>query len=269
MKSLILSILIIYSLAPALHAQTAATARQRNKEVAKSFKTKSAVWINDTIYNAGKPFARMVKVGSQAPTYQVSTLNGKAVAIIESVPFVHNYKKYIAYKFVDNQLTRTAYLPYSSDEKDIATNLVQYNLVTTTGLNTAGVDAFLLKNPDPAANEATAKSKVDRDRTAAPVVTDNENDGVSGRLVIKQADTKIGTYSTEKGSGTSSNSKLTKYTIYFMDGTLCATIEYPYGAKGKANVYTAQDKHSHKIKAPASGTVLSESVNFLVRNFYL
>jgi hypothetical protein len=238
------------------HAEMIATSRSEN----------SVVVSMDTIYKSGNPYAIIKTTGSFInPTHTVYSLNGEE--LIDIVQSAHKAsggdKTFHEWKFLHKDANGSAFTEYSMSTMTVVDNIVNSDLMNPTGLNTSAATRFMLRYPDPdnRPKAPEANRMVDRDRSAEVI-------DVMTEKKIKQGGRYIGSYK-ETGDYVGSERFATK-TVYYMDGTVAATVTYKYFSPFDAEIVTMKDNKTHQVtREGVNRDIFSVALDYLVKNLYL
>jgi hypothetical protein len=227
----------------------------------------------DTVYYKGEAYAAMKKEGfSIASILTYYSLSGEKVMTV--MPYSsgeNNATSHHEYTFFGTSSGMKAYAPFSFKTISICENIVNNNLLSSTGLRPIDVGNFVKNYPRPAKFNP-AKMKVTREMTKAIKIN-------QGYGEIYQGDVKIGIFI----QGTRKSEDLKKstavFTVKFLNQTNCAEITFEDGKFERnqnptMSVFTEFDGKNAFLTIEENNRTFDvdafvQAVEFLVKNGYL
>lgn len=232
-----------------------------------SVEDKDIVVSLDTIYKSGTPVGTVKSEGNMIQeTHTFFTLQGEEVInVVQSEPKKGD-KTWQEYKILHAKANGSGFIPYSLSTMTVVENVVKNDLLGPDGLNVNAAGRFLLRYPDPDNRPAAPEVNrmVDRNRTRPHLDNFNERK-------IYQDGRVIGTYHSVRGSLDKDGDEIETKTIYYMDGTVCATVSYKFWKKSRSTIVTSKDNKTHDF-VPEQGDirdVFDRSIEYLIKNLYL
>jgi hypothetical protein len=233
--------------------------------VSESRAERSTIVSMDTVFKAGMPYAVIKSTGGMlTPVHTFYTLNGREVIdVVQSASKKNTTKTFQEYKVLDPGVAGSAFIEFSMSTMTVVDYIVDNDLISSTGVNTNAANTFILKyrDPDIQPKAPEVNRMVDRNRTAEvfDVMTEKK---------IKQGGKIIGSYK-ETGDMVGDERYATK-TVYFTDGTVCATVTYKYFSPFDAEIVTSKDNKSHNVsREGVNRDIFEVALKYLVDKLYL
>lgn len=271
--SVVLYTFIAFILVSCGSSRTNSDISQHSKFIAQSKANNEVVISMDTVFYKGEPVAVMKKEGfSIASFYTFYSLTGeKSIRVTpysatDGGPTTNN-----EYEFFGTSSGMKGYLDFAFSPLTVCENIINNNLLSTTGLRPIDVGNFVKNHPRPAKfNPANLKVK----REMTKEIKINQGNGE-----INQGDVKIGIFTQGTRKSEDLKQSTAVFIVKFLNQTKCAEITFPDGKYERnlspyISLYTEFDGKFHNLNMDDKNRTFDvdafkQAVEFMVKMGYL